>query len=73
MGNTKKLNKTAGKCDYQQQYKAIIEAEMVATPEGCTKNSPITPHPSVSTKTTNARKSLCQFSETLDVKNKTTV
>ena len=29
--NTKKLYKTAGKCDDQNQYKTIIEAAMVST------------------------------------------
>ena len=31
--NIKKLYKIAGKCDYQQQYKAIIKSCMVSTPE----------------------------------------
>ena len=48
--NTKKLYKTAGKCDYEQQNKVMIEVEMVSTPEGCTNNSPMTPIPSASTK-----------------------
>ena len=40
--NIKKLYKTAGKYDDQQQYKAIIEAEMFSTYEGCNDNSPMT-------------------------------
>ena len=48
--NIKKLYKTEGKCDDKQQYKAIIEAEMVSTPEGSTKNIPMTPNPYLSTK-----------------------
>ena len=47
-GKIKKLYKTAGKCDDQQQYKDIIEAEMVSTPEGGTDNSLMTPNPSLS-------------------------
>ena len=39
--NIKKLCKSAGKCDYQQQYKAIIEAEMVSTTAGLTDNRPM--------------------------------
>ena len=31
--NIKKLYKQAGKCDYQQQLKDIIEADMISTPE----------------------------------------
>ena len=31
----------AGKCDDQQQYKAIIEAAMVSTPEGFYDKSPM--------------------------------
>ena len=37
MENNNKLYKVSGKCNYQQQYKAIIEAEMVSTPEGVTE------------------------------------
>ena len=39
--NIKNLYKSAGKCDDQQHYKAIIESETVSTPEGCTDNSPM--------------------------------
>ena len=39
--NIKKLYKSAGKCDYQQHYKAIIEAAMVSTTEGFNGNIPI--------------------------------
>ena len=46
---------------------------MVSTPEGYTKNIPITPKPYVSTKNNSSRKSLPQFTEKLDVKHKTAV
>ena len=36
-----KLYKHYGKCDDQQQFKGILEADMVSTPEGFTDNSPI--------------------------------
>ena len=46
---------------------------MVSTPEGCTNNTPMTPNPYVSDKSSSARKSLRQFIDTLDVKHKTAV
>ena len=46
---------------------------MVSTTEVCTDNILMTPNPSVSTKNIRARKSLQQFTETLNVKNKTAV
>ena len=48
--NIKILCKSAGKCDDQHQYKAIIEASMVYTPEGFTKNSKMSYRPPVPTK-----------------------
>ena len=68
---TSKIYKSDGKCDHQQQYKAIIEKSMVSTPEGFTDNSPMYYVTSVTLKQPNSRKSLPQFSETLDVKPKT--
>ena len=41
--NKKKLYKRSGKCDDQQQFKDIIEADMVSTPEGLTNGSSISP------------------------------
>ena len=38
--NINKLYKHAGKCDDQQKFKDIIEADMVSTPEGFTNNTP---------------------------------
>ena len=40
----------ADKCLDQHQYKAMIEAEMISTPGGCTNNSPMTTNPSMSNK-----------------------
>ena len=37
--NIKKLYKSTGKCYHQQQYKAILVAEIISTPEGLTYNS----------------------------------
>ena len=54
----RKLNKTSGKRDDQQHYKAVIEAAMVSTPEGFTGNSPTKPNKSEPAKNPSARKSL---------------
>ena len=35
------MYKYAGKCDEQNQYKAILEASMVSTTKGFTDNSPM--------------------------------
>ena len=43
---------------------------MVSTPEGFTKNSPISPMTSSPVKKTSAQKSLCMFTNALDVKEK---
>ena len=71
--NIKKLYKTTSKHEDQQHCKEMIEAALVSTPEGCTDNSLMKPNPSVSTKKTSARKPLCKFTETLNVKHKTAV
>ena len=44
---------------------------MVSTTEGFTDNSPISPMASTPVKKPSDRKSLCLFTNTLDVKNKT--
>ena len=44
-GNIEKLCKSSGKCDDQQQYKAILEAAMVYTPEIFNDNSTTSPVP----------------------------
>ena len=46
---------------------------LVSTPEGVTNKSPMSPGPSVTVKNTIARKPVRQFTELLDVKNKTAV
>ena len=66
--NIKKLYKQAGKCDDQQQLKDILEAAMVSTPEGFTDNIPISPMTSTPVKKPSARKSLCMFTNILEVK-----
>ena len=48
--NIKKLFKSSGKCNDQQQYKAIIESLMVSTPEGFTDKILMSPGQSVTVK-----------------------
>ena len=63
-----KIIQSAAKLDYQQQYKYIIEAAMVSTPEIFFENSSMSPSPSVNVKNPSARKSICVFTEVFDVK-----
>ena len=72
-GKNQEVIETAGKCDYENQYKEMIETEIVSATKGWTDKSTMTSNPSVSTKNPSARKSLYQFTETLDVKYKTDV
>ena len=69
--NINNLYKHAGKCDNHQQFKDIIEAAMVYTPEGFTNNIPISPMTSTPVKKSSAKKSLCPFTNILYMKNKT--
>ena len=62
------IYKQAVKCDYQQQFKHILEEAMVSTPEGFTDKSPISTMTSTPVKKPSARKSLCLFTNILDVK-----
>ena len=66
-----KVNKSAGKCDDKQQYKAMIEAAMIYNTEKFSDISPMSSEQYVPVKQPCARKSLCQFIETLGVKPKT--
>ena len=68
--NINKLYKSSGKCDNQQRYKTILEAEMFSTHYGFNGNSPVSPGFSVTVKNPIARKLLCQFTELFDVKSK---
>ena len=71
MNNIKKMYQHSGKCDDQQNIKDIIDADMVSTPEGVTDNSPNVPMKSTPVKEPSDRKSLCLFTNILNVKNKT--
>ena len=67
LNNIKKIYQHAGKCDYQQNLKYIFDAAVVYTPEGVTDDSPSFPMTQTQVKQ-NARKSLCLFTNILDVK-----
>ena len=59
--------------DYQQRYKAILEAAMVSIPDRFTENSPMPPSQSMTVNNPNARKLLRQLLDALNVKPKTAV
>ena len=71
MNNIKKIYQHAGKCDNQQNLKDIIYAAILSTPEGVTDNSPNVHMTSTHVKKPSARKSLCLFTNILDVQPKT--
>ena len=71
MNNIKKIYQHAGKCDDQQNVEDIIDAYMVSTPDLVIDNSPNAPMTSTPVKKPSARKSLCPFTNILDVKPKT--
>ena len=68
MNNIKNIYQHAGKCNDQQNLKDIIEASILSTPEGFTDNSPNVHFTSSTVKKPSARKSLCLFTNILDVK-----
>ena len=68
MNNIKKIYQHAGKCDDQQNLKDIIEAAILSTPEGVTDNSPNVHMTSKPVNKPSASKSLCLFTNILDVK-----
>ena len=68
MNNIKNIYQHAGKCDDQQNLKDIIDAAILSTPEGVTDNSPNVHMSSKPVKKPRARKSLCLFTNILDVK-----
>ena len=68
MNNIKNIYQHAGKFDYQQNLKDILEADLLSTPEGFTYNSPNVHRPSTPVKKPSARKSLGLFTNILDVK-----
>ena len=71
MNNIKKMYQNAGKCDDQQNLKDIIDTSILSTPEGFTDNNPNVHMTSPPFKKPSARKSLCLFTDILNVKPKT--
>ena len=71
--NINKLYKHAGKCDDQQKFKDIFEAAMVSTTEGFANNSTRYLMTPTQVKKASAKKSLCLFTNILEVKNKTAI
>ena len=71
MNNIKQIYQHAGKCDEQQNLKDILDSDMVSTPEVVIDNSPNVHMPSTPVKKPSATKSLCLFTNILDVKHKT--
>ena len=71
MNNIIYIYQHAVKCDDQQNLKDILYAAMVSNPEVVTDNSPNVPMTSTTVKEPSARKSLCLFTNILDVKKKT--
>ena len=70
MDNIKKIYEHAGKCDDQKNLKDIIDAAILSTPEGVIYDSPNVPMASSPVKKLSAGKSLCLFTNILDVKPK---
>ena len=70
MNNIKKIYQHAGKCDDQQNLKDIIDAAILSTPQGVTANSPNVHMTSTPVKKPSAKKSLCLFTNILDVQPK---
>ena len=62
MENINNLYKSSGNFDNQQQYKSIIEAYMVSTPEVFAENTHMPPCPYATVKNPSARKPLHQYS-----------
>ena len=67
----KKFQKSTVKCDDQQQYKSIIEASTVSTPDGQTNNSPIYVGMLGTLNNPSTRNLVGQFLALLDAKQRT--
>ena len=71
MKNIKNIYHHAGKCVDKQNFKYIIDAAMVSNTEGVIDKSPNVSMTSTPFKKPSARKSLCLFTNILNVKPKT--
>ena len=70
MNNVKNIYQHSGKCDNQKNLKDILDAAMVSTTEEITDKIPNVPMKSRPVKKPSARKSLCIFTNILNVKKK---
>ena len=70
-GPNKKIYQHAGKSDDQQNLKDILDADLLSNPEGVTDKIPNVHMASSKVNKPSARKSLCLFTNILDVKPKT--
>ena len=71
MNNTKNIYQHVVNCDDQQNLKDIIDSAILSTLEGVTDNIPNVHMTSTPVKKPSARKSLCLFTNILDVNPKT--
>ena len=71
MNNIKNIYQHAGKCVDKKNLKDIIDAAILSTPEGVTDNIPNVHMKYTPVKKPSARKSLCLFTNILDVQPKT--
>ena len=71
MNNIKNIYQHAVKCDDQQNLKDIIDAAILSTPDGFADNSHNVHITTTPVKKPSARKSLCLFTNILDVQTKT--
>ena len=65
LNNIKKIHQHAGKCDYQQNLKDILDAAMVPTPYGVSDKSHNVPLISTRVKKPSASNSLCLFTNNM--------
>ena len=68
--NIKKIYQHSDKCEDQQNIKDILDVSMVSTLEEVTDDGPNVPMTSTPVLKTSARKSLCLFTNILNVKKK---
>ena len=73
LNNIKYIYQHSGKCDDQQNFKDILEADMVSNLEEITDDSPSFPVIKITVKTLSARKSLPLFTNIFDVQKRISI
>ena len=73
LNNIKNIYQISGKCDDQQNFKDILEAGIVSTPEEIIEDSPSLSVTQTEIKKPSARKSLRLFTTIFDVKKRTDI